>query len=367
MSIETIIFLVIGFVFLLYGAELLVRGAAYLANELGVSSLAIGLTVVAFGTSAPELTVSLNSVYTGQADISVGNIVGSNILNILLVLGLSSVVTPMLVSRQILRFDLPLMIGVSIVAYLFALDGNIQTWEGLILVIGLIAYVLYSFRKNQALTGLQEELPPPKSPIVQKIKWLPEWLYNIFLLGVGFFLLLTGSNWLVDSSVSLARYWGVSELVIGLTVISIGTSLPEIATAIVSGFRKKNDIAVGNVVGSNLFNLMMVMGLTATVAPGGLSISSIAVSLDLPFMVMIAVLAYPIFYTNWAVDRWEGLLFLLLYSGYTYYLLMYNIGNPIITKLNFWILFVITPALLILLTVLSLRAFKRQGSPFQRT
>ena len=366
MSIETIIFLAIGFGFLLSGAELVVRGAAYLAREFGISTLAVGLTVVAFGTSAPELTVSLNSVYTGQADISVGNIVGSNILNILLVLGLASIMTPMLVSRQILRFDLPLMIGVSILAYLFALDGTIHPWQGLILFVGLVSYTLYSFRKKQALSGLQDELPPPKSPIVEKIGWLPEWLYNLVLLSLGLFLLLTGSRWLVDSSVSLARFWGISELVIGLTVVSIGTSLPEIATAIVSGYRKKNDIAVGNVVGSNLFNLMMVMGLTATVAPGGLSVSSLAISLDLPFMVLIAALAYPVFYTNWAVDRWEGVLFLLLYSGYTYYLVMYNLGDPVITTLNFWLIYFLLPALALLLGISFLRAYKAQGSPFRR-
>ena len=349
MTPELIVTFIAGLILLLVGAEVLVRGAAYLSQELGIAPLVVGLTVVAFGTSSPELAVSLNSVYTGEADISVGNIVGSNILNILLVLGIASVITPMRVSKQILKQDLPLVILISVLTYFFAMDMRINRWEGAILFSGLIIYIIYLMRKSSSLTAFEEELPEESQSWGMKISWLPEWLYNITLVAIGLGMLILGSRWLVTDSVIIARYFGISELVIGLTVISIGTSLPEIATSVLAGLRKKKDIAVGNVVGSNLFNLMMVLGLTSLISPHGLDVSATALHIDIPYMIAIAVIAYPIFFTNWAVDRWEGFLFLLLYVGYTYYIMQNAVSSPHIDTYNEWILYYATPLLGLLL------------------
>ncbi|MDX1656258.1 MAG: calcium/sodium antiporter, partial [Candidatus Competibacteraceae bacterium] len=262
MDVMTLVLFGLGFVLLVGGAEWLVRGASHLAAASGIPPLIIGLTVVAFGTSAPELAVSVQSALNGQADIALGNVVGSNILNVLLILGLAALIVPLTVSHQLIRLDVPLMIGVSLLVWLLSLDGSLGRLDGLLLVAGIIAYTAFSVIKGrQESQGGDEFEQEFGDPGRRGMAW------NLGLIAAGLALLVLGASWLVDGAVMMARYFGISELIIGLTIVSVGTSLPEIAASVVASLRGERDIAVGNVVGSNLFNLLLVLGVTATVAP----------------------------------------------------------------------------------------------------
>lgn len=312
--------LVGGFALLVVGAELLVRGAVRLAAAAGVSSLVIGLTVVAFGTSAPEFAVSLGAGVRGQADIALGNVIGSNIFNVLLILGLSALIVPLVVARQLVRVDVPLMVGVSLLTVAAALDGRIGRVEGLLLAAGLVAYVWWSIRASR----LQ---PPPAVageivPDARGRRAWSWWLGSAMLALAGLGLLVLGAHCMVDGAVAMARLLGVSELVIGLTIIAAGTSLPEVATSVVAAIRGERDIAVGNVVGSNLFNLLGVLGVTALVSPHGVRVAEAALAFDLPVMAAVAIVCLPVFFTGATISRWEGALLLAYYGAYVAYLLL---------------------------------------------
>ncbi|MCS6827959.1 MAG: calcium/sodium antiporter [Caldilinea sp.] len=330
-----------GLVTLVTGAELLVRGASRLAAALGVSPLIIGLTIVAFGTSSPELAVSVQSALRGQADVAVGNVVGSNIFNVLFILGLSALITPLIVAQQLVRFDVPLMIGVSIVFWLFALNGYVERWEGALFFAGILAYTVFLAiqsrrERNAAVLAEYEAEFRPKRPH----SWL-QGLVDVGIAGGGLALLVFGARWFVDGAVAAAEAFGVSELVIGLTIVAAGTSLPEVATSIVAALRGERDIAVGNVVGSNIFNILAVLGLTALVAPGaGVPVSSNALWLDMPFMIVVAIACLPIFFTGYLIARWEGLLFLGYYIIYTAFLILSSIHYPHLAEYrNLFLLF----------------------------
>ena len=311
----TFLLLVIGFALLVLGGEWLVRGAAALAAAANISPLVIGLTVVAFGTSAPELGVSLQAAYAGNAGVAVGNVVGSNIINVLLVLGVSAVVTPLVVAAGLIRRDLPWMVVASLVTWAMAWDGTVARWEGLVLFGALLVYLVRSIQSGR---GNFDDLPEEIGEIAQTR------IGKRFLaVNVGFFLsglvsLAIGSRLLVGSAVEIATSLGVSELVVGLTVVAIGTSLPEVVTSVVASMRGQRDIAVGNVVGSNLFNLLCVLGLTAAVAPDGVPVERSAVTFDLPVMVAVALVAVPLMWTGGMIRRWEGVVFLV-------YLVLYNV------------------------------------------
>ena len=318
----TFLLLVAGLVLLVYGAELLVRGASALAVSAGISPLVVGLTVVAFGTSAPELAVSVLSAWHGQPGIALGNVVGSNICNVLLILGLSAAVAPLVVARQVVWLEVPIMIGTSLLLILFALDGMLVRWEGGVLFAGVICYTVWTVRRSrrelreQTPAGVADELPAASSRSWQ----LLEILGGLVLLGVG-------SKLLVDGAVTIARHLGVSDLIIGLTIIAIGTSLPELATSVLASLRGQRDIAVGNVVGSNIFNILSVLGLTTLVAPAGLPIPTAALTFDLPVMLAVAVACLPIFLTGHRIYRWEGLLFLGYYVVYVLFLVLTAINH----------------------------------------
>jgi len=315
MSIVTIVLLVAGLCLLVLGAEWLVGGASRLAAAVGIPPLIVGLTVVAFGTSAPELAVSLQAALAGQADIALGNVVGSNILNILLILGVSALIIPLAVAVQVRRLDVPIMIGASLLALLLAWDGQVGQLDGALLVAGLLIYVGFQVwqgrREAGAATG------PPAAPLTRAELGL-----NLLRLIAGFGLLVLGSRWLVDGAVTIARAFGLSELVIGLTIIAVGTSLPEIATSIIAALRGQRDIAVGNVVGSNIFNLLGILGVTSLVAPGGVAVAQGALAFDIPVMIAVAVACLPIFFTGSSIARWEGGLFLGYYVAYTAYVVL---------------------------------------------
>ena len=314
------VYLVLGLVFLVFAADYLVKGAASIAGTLGISPLIVGLTVVSFGTSAPELAVSVASAFKGQADLAVGNVVGSNIFNILVVVGLSALIVPLVVHRQLIRFDVPVMIFLSLLLYGLSFDGEISRVDGVILFGMAIAYLLFLLRQSKVeknvavLAEYEEEFGEAPAD--------PKWFKNISFVVLGIGGLVLGSEILVRGAVTIAGFFGVSELIIGLTIISVGTSLPEVATSVVAAMKGEKDIAVGNVVGSNIFNIVLVLGVSSIVAPSGIAVSDHAVSFDMIFMVGVAIATLPIFFYGYQVGRVAGFFFLLFYLIYIGYLLL---------------------------------------------
>uniref|UniRef100_UPI00356B2AD8 calcium/sodium antiporter n=1 Tax=Pontiella sp. TaxID=2837462 RepID=UPI00356B2AD8 len=293
-----------GLVLLVLGAEALVRGASRLAAALGIPSLIIGLTIVAFGTSAPELAVGLKAAVSAQAEIAVGNVVGSNIFNILFILGLAALVAPLTVSQRLIRLEVPLLVAVSAAALLLGRDGRLGRTDGLLLAAGLAVYIGFLMvQGRKAKPEPAEAVAGPRGG----------WIKNAVLILAGLGLLVLGSRWLVEAAVVLARRLGVGELTVGLTIVAAGTSLPELVTSVVASVRGERDIAVGNVIGSNLFNLMGVLGLSALAAPAGIAVSPAARGFDLPIMVVVAVVCLPVFFTGGIISRREGLAMLAYY------------------------------------------------------
>ncbi|NKE71752.1 calcium/sodium antiporter [Candidatus Manganitrophus noduliformans] len=316
MEVFVLLGFVAGIVLLLAGAEFLVRGASRIASALGLPPVMIGLTVVAIGTGAPEITVSVASAWIGRGDLAVGNIVGSNIMNILFVLGASAAITPLVVARRLVRIDVPIMIGVSLLLVLLAIDGRIGRMDGALLFAGLIGYMIFLIRQ---VRGEPEPIDAPYSPPAGRAGRMG-WQILRVLLGLA--LLITGSRWMIGGAVSLARAIGVSELVIGLTIVAVGTSLPEAATSLMAAIRGRREIAVGNVIGSNIFNILGVVGIAGVAAPRGIAVSPAAMNFDFPVMLAAAAAALPIFFTGYRIARWEGFLFLGHYIAYTAYLIL---------------------------------------------
>ena len=361
MNSETLVFFVLGLGLLVISAEGLVRGASRLAAVSGISPLVIGLTVVAFGTSAPELAVSLFSALNGQPDIAMGNVVGSNILNVLFILGLSALITPLVVSQQLIRLDIPLMISASVLLYLLALDGRVSRLDGLLLFTGVLAYTVFSIVKSRQETAqIQAEYDQEyglTEPVVSRRRAI---LVNLALIISGLIGLVWGARWLVAGAVELARLVGVSELIIGLTVIALGTSLPEVAASVIASLRGERDIAVGNIVGSNLFNILAVLGLSSLISPTGVQVSAAALNFDIPVMIAVAVACLPIFFTSHLIARWEGGLFLGYYVAYTTYLILYATRHEALTAFSTTMLWFVMPLTAATLLILTARAFRRQ-------
>jgi cation:H+ antiporter len=311
--ITTLLILVLGLVLLYFGAEGLVRGSSSLALRLGVGPLLVGLTVVAFGTSTPELVVSLKAAYLGQGDISVGNVVGSNICNIGLILGFSALIIPIKVASQIVRVDTPIMIGVTALALFLLHDGSLSRMEGVILFALLVGYVLFSIRlaKNQATDPLAEEFTEE----IKVSKW-GVW-QDVAFIAAGLVMLVFGARFLVDAAIDIAKAAGLSEAVIGLTIVAVGTSLPEFATSLVAALKKEADIAVGNVVGSNIFNILGILGISAAVTP----LSSTGITgIDLGVMAAFAVVLWIFSRTGYRITRGEGFFLLVTYIAYVVWL-----------------------------------------------
>lgn len=351
---STILFFVLGGAFLIAGAELLVRGASRLAVAAGISPLVVGLTVVAFGTSAPELAVTVGAAWSGQADVALGNVVGSNIGNVLLILGLSAVVAPLVVSQRLVRLEVPLMIGVSVLTLLLALDGRIGRADGLLLFAGIVIYTVFAVRQSRreeaAVRTEYAEAIPGEAP--SKVRWG----LDVGAIVAGLVLLVLGARWLVAGAVAAAAALGVSELVVGLTVVAMGTSLPELATSVLAAVRGQRDIAVGNVVGSNIFNLLAVLGLGGIVAPAGVPVAEAALSFDLPVMIAVAVACLPIFFTAHCISRWEGWLFLAYYGAYVAYLVLDSAEHDALPAFSTALAWFALPLTAVTLAVLSYRA-----------
>lgn len=300
-----------GIILLYFGAEGLVRGSSNLALRMGIQPLVVGLTVVAFGTSAPELTVSMSAALQDKGVVALGNVIGSNIFNIAVILGLSAVIAPLTIHINLLRRDIPIMIGVTVVGFALIAYGNVPRAAGAGLLLMLGAYLFYTIREarreQQSGEMPMEQSVKPKSPI---------WLDIVFVV-IGLGLLVWGANWFVTGSIEIARQLGVSEAVIGLTIVAAGTSLPELATSVVAAIKRQTDIAVGNVVGSNIFNLLCILGATAMVKP----VSAEGINLvDAGVMLFVAVTLLPLAFTQKTISRLEGAFFLAVYGGYLWLL-----------------------------------------------
>jgi cation:H+ antiporter len=343
-----------GLVLLIGGAELLVRGASRLAAAFGVSPLVIGLTVVAFGTGTPELAVALRASLVGQPDIAMGNVIGSNIFNILFILGISAAIVPLVVAHQLVRLDVPIMIAASAALFLMAADGQLSRIDGTVLFAGIVVYtalLLRQSRRERARADVDAVIRPRTTGLDRA--------RHAVTVVVGLTLLVLGSRWLVVGAVGIARALGVSELVIGLTIIAAGTSMPEVATSIVAGLRGERDIAVGNVVGSNVYNILMVLGLAALAAPQGLPVSPAAINFDLPVMLAVAVACFPIFFAGHAVRRWEGGLFLGYWFAYTAYVILLAADHDALPEYSLVMTMFVLPITAITLIVLMLRTLRR--------
>lgn len=321
MSALTVLLFLAGLVLLIGGGELLVRGSSRLAVSLGISPLIIGLTIVAFGTSAPELAVSVGAGLAGQSDIALGNVLGSNIFNVLFILGISALVAPLAIARRLMRFGVPAMVVVSLLVAFVGRDGVVNRIEGIILVLGLFAYMgslVWASRRERGdtrkkyATSIRATTAKAKGTAVK----------SAALALIGLCLLTLGARWLVASAVEIATALGVSKLIIGLTVVAAGTSLPELVTSVIASIRGERDIAVGNIVGSNIFNILAVLGLSAVVTPHGVPVSQGALQFDIPVMIAAAVACLPIFFTGQVISRWEGALFVGYYWAYMAYLIM---------------------------------------------
>ena len=342
--------LLCGLALLVAGAELLVRCAVRMAANLKVRPLLIGLTLVAVGSSAPQLTVSLQAALNDTADIAVGSVIGSNIFNILVTLGLSALIIPLRVSRQLVCLDIPLMILASGLVFALALNKQLDRLDGVVLLGGLLVYLALLLRQSRHSGHHHPRHDLPRT----------SWLHNLVLMLAALLLLGLAGHLLLGAAVTLATELGLSERIIGLTIIAVSTSLPQLATSLIAAFRGQREIAVGNVIGSNVFNLLGVLGLTALVAPAPLSVSPNALAFDLPVMLGVAALCLPVFYTGYRVTRGEGLLFLGLYLAYGLHVVSFTTGMPLAGKLEHLMLFFVLPALLLFLLLSTLRAWRRQ-------
>lgn len=321
-----ILLLIGGAGLLLCGAELLVRGASKLAIGIGISPLVVGLTVVAFGTSAPELAVSVASALKADPAIAIGNVVGSNVFNILVILGASAIITPLAVTQQLIRVEIPLMIATSLVTWGLAANGTIGRVEGSVLFLGLVIYTSWAVVQSRKETrAIQQQYAQSLGTEANESERKPFGIRttaaHLLFIVVGLVSLVAGSNLLVKGAVGLATAWGIPSAVIGLTIVAGGTSLPEVATSLLAAVRGEKDIAIGNVVGSNLFNLLCVLGGAAVVSPTGLAVAPSFLRLDFPIMVVVAAVCLPIVWTGRRVSRGEGLLLLTAYVIYVVLLL----------------------------------------------
>ncbi|HSC33827.1 MAG TPA: calcium/sodium antiporter [Thermodesulfobacteriota bacterium] len=351
----TLIFFAIGLIILIAGAEALVRGASRLASTVGISPLVVGLTVVAFGTSSPELAVSVIASVNDKADISLGNVIGSNILNVLFILGLSAVIVPLAVSRQIIRLDVPIMIICSVLVLIMGLDGSISRTDGILFTAGIIAYTVFLIRQSRK----EKERPSDEFVKEYKAGGKKTLLIDIALVAAGLGLLVLGSRWLVNGAVMIATYLGLSELIIGLTIVAAGTSLPEVATSVIASIRGERDIAVGNIVGSNIFNILAVLGISGIAAPDGIAVPESVLRFDIPVMTAVAVACLPIFFTGNVIARWEGKLFLLYYAAYTTYIVLDSTDHYFERTFAFGMIWFVIPLTAITLAVLVIRSIRR--------
>jgi len=382
MQLLDVLLVVAGLALLIAGGEILVRGASALSQKLGISPLVVGLVVVSAATSMPELAVTVGAILRDEPGLAVGNVVGSNIINVLMILGLCAIIVPLAVKRQLVRFDVPVMVGMSVLLLVLSLDGQVGPVDGIFLLAGLLVHTVLSViigRRDARTTALMadasrgpiatstipenstpRENPDPKpKPVALPLALL------LIVAGIG--VLVLGAQLLVDGAVSIAADFGVSGLVIGLTVVAVGTSLPELAASLAAVRRREGDIAVGNIVGSNMFNIGMVLGVPAIVFGQGIPVPAPAIALDMPLMVASAVALLPIAFTGFIIARWEGSLFVVLYVAYVVYLVLASTAHDALEGFSDVMLIFVLP--LVGVTLIAFAAYefvlqrgKRQAS-----
>ena len=297
----------IGLVILGLGADVFVRGASGLAVRFGISPFVVGLVIVGFGTSTPELAVNLSAATRGTTDIALGNIVGSNIANVGVILGISALVAPLAVHMRMLRIEVPIMLGASALLWLLALDGRIARWEGLVMFGGFCAFLVFLLQQSRLESAeVKAELAAAPQPTHAA------WTTVMFIVG-GLALLMLGSDLCVDAAIVLARLWGMSELLIGLTIVAIGTSLPELASSVAAAWRGQSDLAIGNVIGSNIYNILFILGVTAMILP--LPVARSLEMLEIPAMMAFALVLYPMMRGDLRISRAEGAFLLAGYAA----------------------------------------------------
>lgn len=304
-----LLLLAVGFVLLVKGADWFVEGASGIADKLGIPQLVIGLTIVAMGTSAPEAAVSITAALEGSADITIGNIVGSNILNILIILGIASVITAIAVAKTTIRYEIPIMLAITGLMMVFGIDGNVVLWEGLLLLVCFVGYLGYMWLMTKKGLMQAEEMNSKERPV---------WLMVVMgVVGLG--LVIWGSTITVDAATALAVMFGVDDRFIGLTVVALGTSLPELFTSVIAAYKGKADIAIGNIVGSNIFNILFVIGISALITP----VTFVpAFMIDSAVAIAAGVLLWLCVIRKKKLTRLGGICMLLCYAGYFTYLLL---------------------------------------------
>jgi cation:H+ antiporter len=360
----TIVLFIAGLVLLVAGAELLVRGASKLAAAIGMSPLVIGLTVVAFGTSAPEIAISVGAALKGQTDVAVGNVVGSNIFNVLFILGASALIVPLAVARQLIRQEVPVMLGTSLLLLVLILDRSLDKLDGALLALltlGYLGFLVVQSRRESAAAGAGSGAAAgtgPSEPAQAAPK--PQrrgggLALQIALVVGGLVALVFGARMLVEAAVEFARALGVSELVIGLTIVAAGTSLPEVAASVTAALRGERDMAVGNVVGSNILNILACLGLASLVAPAPLAIAPSVLNFDIWVMLAAALACLPVLITGREIARWEGAIFVGYYLAYAAYLILAAQQHDALAGLSNVMLSFVIPLTIVTFVALAIR------------
>lgn len=354
MTILTFLLFIAGVALLIGGAEVLIRGAVRIATAMGIPTFIVGLTIVAFGTSAPELAVTVHGVMVGTSDIPLGNIIGSNIFNVLFILGISALIVPLYVARQIVRLDVPIMIGVSLVLILMSLDGRVGRVDGVILVVGFIAYTIFLIKVDRRTEAEKAEAPEEREKMGAAAI-----VGALLLVALGLGLLVWGAQLVIDSAQEIALALGVSELIVGLTILAMGTSLPEVATSIMAGIRKQPDITVGNVVGSNLNNILLVLGLGAILSPTPLAVGEDVLYFHYPVMLAAAVACLPIFFTGNLISRWEGLVLFGYSIAYILYIVFQEMKHTLLQDVVLNLMLFVFPLFILTFVIVIKRLWYR--------
>lgn len=345
-----------GLILLVGGASALVRGASKLALSFGISPLVVGLTIVAFGTSAPEVAVSVSAVLDGTTDIAIGNVVGSNIFNVLFILGISALIAPLVVNIQLIRQEVPIMLGASLLLLVFTFDGNVSFMDGIWLFGSLVSYTVFLVIQSRRETEAAKEEFADEIQPAEPGAWDSHWASQVGLIVVGLTALVLGSDYLVQASVNFAKALGVSDVVIGLTIVAAGTSMPEVATSLAAAIKGERDIAVGNVVGSSTFNILGCLGLSALVS-GNLSlvVAPSVLAFDIWVMLAVALACLPVFITGREIARWEGGVFLGYFVAYVGYLLLATQQHDALPAFSGVMLGFVVPLTVITLVVMMIR------------
>ena len=360
----TILLFIGGLIGLVLGAELLVRGASKLALSFGISPLVVGLTIVAFGTSAPEMAVSTGAVLNGQTDIAIGNVVGSNIFNVLFILGVAALITPLVVNIQLIRQEVPIMIGASMLLLALGLDGKISLVDGAILMALMIAYTVFLIVQSRAESKASQDKYAAEIKPAAPDGWDSKLWVQLLLIVIGLGFLVLGSNWLVAAATVFAKALGVSDLVIGLTIVAAGTSMPEVATSVTAALKGERDIAVGNVVGSGTFNILGCLGLAGIVSGDlGLIMPAAILNFDIWVMIAVALACLPIFMTGREIARWEGGVFVLYYAAYVTYLILATREHQTLGVFSTAMMSFVIPITVITLIVMLIRRTETPNPP----